>query len=205
MWQYLHEDRWLRSVIIAQLTMSTASAAFVFLIVRVRQVVPEAGDMIGTFVVLQSVGSAAAALVGGLLVDKVGSWAAIRAASFAVILVLLTATLAGFGVGSLPLYFLAFACMGFVGGASWWSFSAFMLDLASEERRPIYLATSGILTSVTVLNPVIAGALFETLLPEVVFGGAGILAVVGLALVWKLRQAVTSAGAVAVASGAASP
>lgn len=205
MWQYLHEDRWLRSVIIAQLTMSTASAAFVFLIVRVRQVVPEAGDMIGTFVVLQSVGSAAAALVGGLLVDKVGSWAAIRAASFAVILVLLAATLAGLGVGSLPLYFLAFTCMGFAGGASWWSFSAFMLDLASEDRRPIYLATSGILTSVTVLNPVIAGALFETLLPEVVFGGAGILAVVGLALVWKLRQAVTSAGAAAVASGAASP
>ena len=36
MWQYLREDRWLRRVIIAQLTMSTASAVFVFLIVRVR-------------------------------------------------------------------------------------------------------------------------------------------------------------------------
>ncbi|MCJ7551194.1 MAG: MFS transporter, partial [Anaerolineae bacterium] len=205
MWQYLREDRWLRRVIIAQLTMSTASAVFVFLIVRVRQVVPEAGGMIGTFVVLQSVGSAVAALVGGLLVDKVGSWAAIRAASFAHILVLLAATVAGFGVGSLPLYFLAFFFMGFAAGASWWSFTAFMLDFASEERRPIYLAAGGILASVTVLSPLIAGALFEALLPEVVFGGAGVLAVVGFVLVWKLRQAVTSADAVTVASGAASP
>ena len=205
MWRYLREDRWLRRVIIAQLTMSTASAVFVFLIVRVRQVVPEAGDMIGTFVVLQSVGGAVAALVGGLLVDKIGSWAAIRAASSAHILVLLAAAVAGLGTGSLPLYFLAFLFMGFAGGASWWSFTAFMLDLASEERRPIYLAACGILASVTVLSPLIAGALFEALLPEVVFGGAGVLAVVGTVLVWKLRQAVTFADAVAVESGAASP
>lgn len=190
MWRYLQEDRWLRQVIIAQLTMSTAAASFVFLIVRARQVVPAAGDMIGTFVILQSVGGAGAALVGGMLVDKVGSWAAIRAAALVHILVLAAATVAGLGVGSLPLYFVAFFLMGYANGASWWSFSAFMLDLASEDRRPIYLATNGILTSVTVLNPVIIGALFEALLPEAVFGGAGILAIVGLALTWPLKQAV---------------
>jgi len=188
MWRYLREDRWLRRVIVAQLTVTTSSAVFFFLVVRVGQVVPAAREMIGTFVVLQSVGSAVAALVGGWLVDRVGSWAATRTAAAAHILVLLAATLAGLGVAALPLYLIAFFFMGFAGGAAWWSFSAFLLDLASEERRPIYLAANGILASVTALNPVIAGALFQTVLPEVVFGGAGVLAVVGLALVWTLRR-----------------
>ena len=188
MWHYLREDRWLRRVIIAQLTVTTSSAAFFFLIVRAGQVVPAAKEMIGTFVVLQSAGSAVAALVGGWLVDRVGSWAAIRSAAGAHIVVLLAAMLAGLGVASLQLYLVAFFFMGFAGGAAWWSFSAFLLDLASEERRPIYLATNGILASVTALNPVIAGALFESVLPEAVFGGAGVLAVAGLVLVWTLRQ-----------------
>jgi hypothetical protein len=59
--------------------------------------------------------------------------------------------------------------------------------MASEARRPIYLATAGMLAGVTVLNPIIAGALFETVLPEAVFGGASLLAVVGLGLAWTLR------------------
>ncbi|MBN1247954.1 MAG: hypothetical protein JXC32_09880 [Anaerolineae bacterium] len=188
-WQYLGEDRWLRRMILAQLVLSTASAVFVFFVVRVRQLVPEAADMIGTFVMLQSIGGAAAAVVGGILVDKVGSWAAIRAAALVEIAALAAATLAGLGATPLALYLVAFFLVGYFNGASWWSFSAFLLDLTTEERRPIYLATNGILASVTVLNPVIAGALFEALRPELVFGGAGVLALVGIALSWSLRQA----------------
>lgn len=111
-WLYLREDRWLRRVILVQLVISTPAATFAFFVVRARQIIPDAATMIGTFVILQSIGSAAAALVGGLLIDRVGSWAAIR----------------------------------------------------------------------------VAGALFEALPPEGVFGGASLLAVVGLALAWTLRQ-----------------
>jgi MFS family permease len=189
-WRYLGEDHWLRQMIAAQLVLSTASAAFVFFVVRARQIIPDAAAMIGTFVILQSVGSAAAALIGGVLVDKVGSWAAIRAAAFAEALALAATMLAGLGAYPLPLYLVAFFLVGFVNGASWWSFSTFLLDLASEDRRPIYLATSGMLASVTVLNPVIVGALFTTLRPEVVFGSGALLAVVGLSLAWPLRQAI---------------
>ena len=138
---------------------------------------------------LQSIGSAVAAVVGGFLVDKVGSWAAIRATALVEMAALAAATLAGYGTTPLPLYLIAFFLVGYVHGASWWSFSAFLLDLTTEERRPIYLATNGILASVTVLNPVIVGALFGVVRPEIVFGGAGILALVGIALTRSLRQA----------------
>ena len=187
---YLREDRWLRRVILVQLVIATPAATFAFFVVRARQIIPDVSTMIGTFVILQSVGSAVAALVGGMLVDRVGSWAAIRAAAGMEALALAVVTLGGLSADPLPFYLVAFFLMGFVNGASWWSFSAYLLDMAPEERRPIYLATSGILASVTVLNPLIAGALFETLPPELVFGAASVLTVVGLALAWTLRPGV---------------
>jgi len=189
-WAYLREDRWLRRVIVVQLVIATPAATFAFFVVRARQIIPDVSTMIGTFVILQSVGSAVAALVGGMLVDRVGSWAAIRAAAGVEALALLVVTVGGLSAVPLPFYLSAFFLMGFVNGASWWSFSAYLLDMAPEERRPIYLATSGILASVTVLNPLIAGVLFETLPPELVFGAASALTVVGLALAWTLRQGV---------------
>ncbi len=189
-WAYLREDRWLRRVIVVQLIIATPAATFAFFVVRARQIIPDVSTMIGTFVILQSVGSAVAALVGGMLVDRVGSWAAIRAAAGVEALALLVVTVGGLSAVPLPFYLAAFFLMGFVNGASWWSFSAYLLDMAPEERRPIYLATSGILASVTVLNPLIAGVLFETLQPELVFGAASALTVVGLAPAWTLRQGV---------------
>jgi MFS family permease len=187
---YLREDRWLRRVILVQLVIATPAATFAFFVVRARQIIPDADTMIGTFVMLQSVGSAVAALVGGWLVDRVGSWAAICATAGMGALALAAVTVGGLATAPLPFYLMAFLLMGFFNGAAWWSFSAYLLDMAPEARRPIYLATSGILASVTVLNPLIAGALFEALQPELVFGAASLLAVVGLALAWTLRQGV---------------
>lgn len=195
MWGYLREDRWLRRLIGAQLVLGTGAATFAFFVVRARQLLPGAEAMVGTFLILQSAGSGAAALVGGLLVDHVGSWAAIRAAAIAEVLALVAAVLAGFGLAPLSLYFLVFFLMGFVNGASWWSFSAYLLAMAPEERRPIYLATNGVLGSVTALNPVIVGALMETMLPETVFAGSGLLALVGLGLAWTLRRGIKPRGA----------
>ena len=189
-WAYLREDRRLRRVILVQLVIATPAATFAFFVVRARQIIPDVTTMIGTFVMLQSLGSAVAALVGGVLVDRVGSWAAIRAVAAVQALALLAVTLGGVSAAALPFYLVAFFLMGFFNGASWWSFSAYLLDMAPEARRPIYLATSGMLAGVTVLNPVIAGALFETLQPELVFGAASVLAAVGLGLAWTLRQGV---------------
>jgi MFS family permease len=186
--QYLHEDRWLRRMILVQLVLVTGMATFAFFVVRARQLLPNAEAMVGTFLIMQSAGSGAAALVGGLLVDHVGSWAAIRAAAFAQVLAPVAAVLAGFGVAPLVFYLLVFFLIGFVHGASWWSFSAYLLAMAPEDRRPIYLATSGVLSSITVLSPLVVGALMTMVLPEAVFAGSALLAIVGLTLAWTLRR-----------------
>ena len=63
-----------------------------------------------------------------------------------------------------------------------------MLDIASDEQRPIYLATNGILNSVTVASPIIVGAMFTVLAPEIVFGVMAVLSGVGAILTWMLRK-----------------
>lgn len=61
--------------------------------------------------------------------------------------------------------------------------------MATEDERPIYLATSGILTSPTFLSSILVGALFEVARPEVVFLSALALSGVGLALAWRIPRA----------------
>jgi MFS family permease len=189
--QYLRSDVNLRRVVIVQLVLYTAGAVSPFFVIRAREILPGAASQLGTFLILQSIGSAVAAVAGGYLVDRVGSWAAIRLGAVVKVAMLGVVTLAGILSFPLLLYYVTFFFLGYINGSSWWSFSAYLLDIATHDQRPIYLAASGILTSILVFNPVIAGTLYAAFLPEAVFAGSTILALVGLALAWTLRKSLT--------------
>ena len=191
MLQYLRADANLRRVVIVQLVLYTAGAVSSFFVIRAREILPTADAQLGTFLILQSIGSAFAAVAGGYLVDRVGSWAAIRLGAVVKVVMLGVVTLAGLLPYPLLLYYVSFFLLGYVNGSSWWSFSAYLLDMATDAQRPIYLAASGILTSILVFNPVIAGALYAAFTPEAVFAGSTVLAIVGLALAWTLRKGVS--------------
>ena len=185
---HLRSDANLRRVVIVQLALYTAGAVSPFFVIRAREILPVVDAQLGTFITLQSIGSAVAAVAGGYLVDHVGSWAAIRLGAVVKVMMLGIVTLAGIVPFPLMLYYATFFLLGYVNGSSWWSFSAYLLDMATDEQRPIYLAASGIITSILVFNPVIAGALYAAFMPERVFGGSAILAVVGLLLAWTLQK-----------------
>jgi len=185
---YLRVDADLRRLVMANLVLGLAGSVFPFIVGRASQVVPGVEARLGSFVTVQSVGGAAAALLGGYLIDRLGSWAAIRMAAFVEALGILAVTVAPLTAAPLTFYLVAYFLLGYVTASLWWSISAYLLELAPEDERPMYLATSGILGALGALNPVIAGVLFETLAPEHVFGGAVVLALVGLALAWMLRK-----------------
>jgi MFS family permease len=185
---YLRTDASLRRVVITQIVLGTAGAAFPFFIVRAREAFVGNDAIIGELLTTQSIGGAAAALIAGYLIDRVGSWAAIRLGAVAQTAALLSVILAGALGAPTVFYFAAFFLLGFVTSSTWWSFSAYLLDIADNEQRPIYLATSGILSSITVLNPLIVGALFETLLPGTVFIIMAAFSACGGTLAWRLRK-----------------
>lgn len=188
MYHYLRKDASLRRAIITQILIWTAGAASPFFIVRAREAFVGNDAIIGALLTTQSIGGAAAALICGHLIDRVGSWAAIRLGAVTQTVSLLAVILAGVLNAPTIFYFAAFFLMGFVTASLWWSFSAYLLDIADNEQRPIYLAASGILSGVTVLNPLIVGALFETLPPGTVFIIMAALSAGGIALAWRLRK-----------------
>ena len=185
---YLRTDASLRRVVITQIVIWTAGAAFPFFIVYAREAFVGNDAIIGALLTTQSIGGAAAALICGHLIDRVGSWAAIRLGAVAQTISLLAVILAGALGAPAVFYFTAFFLLGFVTASLWWSFSAYLLDIADNEQRPIYLAASGILSGVTVLNPLIVGALFEMLPPGTVFIIMVAISVYGGALAWRLRK-----------------
>jgi predicted MFS family arabinose efflux permease len=193
MFGFMRAERWLRLVVAAQLVLGTASAAFPFFVVRAREIVPGGEQMIGLFLIMQSLGGISAALICGQLIDRVGSWASIRLVAAVQVGALLAVSLASLGIPR-ALYLGAFFLLGFVGGSSWWSFSAYLLDMATDEQRPIYLAASGILTSPTFLSAILVGGLFEVLAPEAVFVAALALSCVGTALAWAIPRPGASIG-----------
>jgi MFS family permease len=183
----LRRDRDLRRVVVTQILLGTAAATFPFFVVRAQQTVAGSDQLLWLYLVMQSVGGATAAVFCGQLIDRAGSWAAIRAVVLAQVLALATVS-AGGSASSAQVYLGGFLLLGFVSSSTWWSFSAYLLGMGTAEERPLYLAASGILTAPVFLSSLATGALMEVLRPEVVFAAALALSVLGLGLAWGLRR-----------------
>jgi MFS family permease len=185
---YLRADRDLQRVIIVQVLLGSAATAFPFFVVRAGDLFQVTGETLGLYVILQNLGGVAAALLCGYLIDKVGSWAAIRAGAWAQAGALLAVTLAGTLGLALPLYWLAFVLLGFVTGSSWWSFTAYLMDMATAEQRPTYLAASGVLKSPVMLVSLVSGVFYQFVVAEVAFGVGLLVSVLGVALCITLHK-----------------
>jgi MFS family permease len=183
----LRSDGRLRLLVVTQLVSGTAAATFPFFVVRAREMLPGGDQMLGWFLIAQNAGGILAALVCGQLIDRVGSWASIRLVSAAQVCALVAVLVAGLATLDW-LYYVAFLLLGFVGGSSWWSFSSYLLDMATDEQRPIYLAASGILTSPLSLSAILVGGLFEVVAPEGIFALALGVGCVGLGLAWAMPR-----------------
>jgi MFS family permease len=183
---YLRTDRHLQLVVLVQLLLGAAGATFPFFSVRARELIHSGEDILGNFLIAQSLGGMVAALLCGYLVDKVGSWASIRLTTSAQVAALLAPILAWLLGWPEPLYLGAFFLLGFIGGSSWWVFTSYLLDLATPEQRPTYLAASGILTSPNVISALAVGALFGALPAEAVFAGGMVLSIAAVALAWHM-------------------
>lgn len=194
MWGFLRSSSWLRRFVATQFVLGTAAATFSFFVVRAQALIaagePGGSDeqLLGLFVILQNLGGVAAALICGQLIDRVGSWLAIRVVTVAQMVALATAILGGVLGAPRCFYFVAFLLLGFVGGSSWWSLSAYLLEMATDERRPIYLAVSGVLNSPIFLSSILVGAALEFVVAEGVFAVALGLSALAAVLAWSLPK-----------------
>ena len=144
--------------------------------------------MLGVYLIMQNLGGAVGASLCGYLVDRVGSWAAIRLGAVIHGIAFLAVLLASWLGLPQPLFLLAFFALGFIGGSSWWGFTSDPLDLATPEQRPTYLATSSIISSPTVITSIAAGLLYRGLgPPNGSLPGPG-MAIIAMNLAWRLAR-----------------
>jgi hypothetical protein len=185
---YLRNDPRLRRIVAVQVVLYTASATFPFFVIRAQDLVLNGEGMLGSFIVAQNLGGMVAALACGYLVDRVGSWAAVRVGASAEVLALLLAVAAPLAPQPLSAYLAAFFLLGLVTGSSWWVFTAYLMDIADDAQRASYLAASGILTSPTFVASLIVGAVFTSASAEIVFGVALVVALVAFGLSFTLAR-----------------
>ncbi len=188
LFHYLRQDERLRRVVAVQVLLYTASATFPFFVIRAQDLVPDISAMLGGFVIVQNLGGMTAALACGYLVDRIGSWAAVRVGAAAECVALGLVALAPLMPQPQIIYLAAFFPLGLFTGSSWWVFTSYLMDIADEERRPGYLAASGILTSPVFVASLIVGAVFSSMTAEIVFGVALVFALLALGLSFTLAR-----------------
>lgn len=186
--QCVKDDGRLRRLIVVQLLLGLAGATFPFFIVRARQGITGSVELIGLFLVMQNLGGMGAALILGNLIDHVGSWLAIRLITALQVLCLLVVTVGGVLGLFWAAYLLAFALLGFVTGGSWWSYTSYILDIATEKQRPLYLAATGVLQSLNALSAALVGVLLGVFVAEGIFGVAVLISMAGAILAWTLPR-----------------
>ncbi len=144
-------------------------------------------EMIGLFISANVVGTLVSGVLLGHLGDRKGS-ATVIAVSMALRcvcpgLVLVTPRLAGLHPWMAPgLLLLIFGGLGMVGGAYMIGFTNYMLEIAPEGERSLYISLAQTLGAVVMFAPLAAGWLVEAASYEALYGVALAMALVGMAV-----------------------
>lgn len=162
-------------------------------------------SMAGVYIWTMMIGAAVFSLFWGQLSDRRGPRAVIRAGcAFVVAAPLLALSLpffAGLGAKAVPglpaalpyLFSVVFMLSGSSGGALWIGVTNHVLDLASPEDRPRYLALLNFFGAPGALSPLLVGWLLGFLPFVAVFAGVAICGAAAAALGWRLPAKEVSA------------
>ncbi|MHB9031866.1 MAG: MFS transporter [Anaerolineae bacterium] len=184
----LRNDSRLRRLVGVQLLLGLAGATFPFFVVRAREVMHTGDEIIGLFLIAQNVGGMSSALVLGNLIDHIGSWLAIRLLTISQVVCLAAVSVSSLIGLPWVAYLAAYVLLGFVGNGAWWSYTAYILDIAVEKDRPLYLAATGILQALNALSALLVGILLNVFVAEGLFAAAAGIALLAVVLAWGLPK-----------------
>jgi MFS family permease len=186
----LRRHRDYRLLLISRLLIGGGSIALPFYVVYCRRVleVPEAA--VGTYLSLQMTGGVLLVPLWAYLHDHrgprslvvavTGLCAAIPAVALLATVVPLSLALQRFAFG------LVFFLMAAAGNGSMMGYTNYLLAIAPEESRPLYLGVHNTLFAVTTALPLFGGLLVNLTSFQVLFGVAAVLSALGAAVPFRL-------------------
>lgn len=190
--QLLREDGNFRLLTIVRLLAGLGGLAGPFYIVYTAVGLGMARETIGLFITAQTGGSIAAGFVLGYLNERWGSGIVIRLSRLLglaqPLLALAFTGLHSSGGDVSPLaYATIFLLMGIINSSMMPGFFSYLVDLAPEKERPLYIGLSNTLSGMLMVVPLVGGWLLEATSYPVLF--AATAAGSGLSLLFALRLA----------------
>lgn len=163
----LREDRSFRALIITRLLVGWSGMAMPFYVVYALDVLGFQPGVIGTFVSAQVVGGILSGAAMGYIGEHKGTRAVIRFAAVFALASPLTALALAFVREALPVgwliyaYSLIFAALGALANANMAGFMNYILEIAPEAERPLYVGLANTLSSLVLLAPLVGGLILE--------------------------------------------
>ncbi|KYO68005.1 MFS transporter [Thermovenabulum gondwanense] len=149
-------------------------------------------DMVGIFVSFQMVGFIIAGLIFGRVNDIFGSKKVIKITGYLItlppVLALLSNLLFLKHLPYIPLYIMTFMLIGATNSGIWVGIFNYLLKIAPEEKRPLYIGLINTLTAPTTFLPLLGGVIIENFSYIIMFLFAEIFLVCGLISSFSLRH-----------------
>jgi len=158
----LRSDRTFLRLVGTRILAGWVTIASPFYVLHATSVGGLAVEDTGLLVSAQVFGSLAAGLLMSVLQDRKGPLVHIRYTVVAcglpaLIVLLLTPVLGMIGNVALYVYLIIFFVLGISASSMGWPFLNYVLEHASEERRPLYIGTINTLTALVMLAPPVGG------------------------------------------------
>ncbi len=182
----LRQDRGFLALIAVRLLGGFVGVASSFYILYATRQLGLPAEDTGLLVSTQVVGTMVAGLMLGIVQDRWGPLVHMRLsmviAAFPPLLSLLAGVAAGYPQGVLYLYLAIYFCLGLYMGSMGWPAFNWIMEYASEERRPLYLGLLNTLGALNMVAPALGGWTVRALSYVAVFVVALCFALASLAL-----------------------
>jgi len=183
--EVLRSDRTFRRLMWCRILAAALMLASSFFVVHAAEVAQLPESAVGQFVTAQTLGGLVASLALGWVSERFGPRAVIRIGTGISVLAPLLGMLADLLGGSAVFYYGIFIAMG-VSYSIWTlGFFNYLLEIAPERLRPVYVGAGNTIMGVTTLAPIMGGWLLEATSYLVLFTVTAV--VMGFAFLLALR------------------
>lgn len=189
----MHRHRDFRLLVLSRLLLGGTGIALPFYMLYCRRVlhVPEA--LVGTYLSVQMTGSVLAIPVWAYVNDRKGPRALLAIIAAVSVGIPCLALLASVLPGSLGLGRLGFGLLFFAlaasGAGSFMAYTNYLLAIAPEPQRPLYIGVLNTLFSATTFLPLLGGLVVRSASFQLLFAMAAVVGVAGAATVLRLPEA----------------
>jgi Na+/melibiose symporter-like transporter len=185
----------LRRLIAAQVLCGIPALAMPFYALYATDKLGLAPSAVGRFIQAAIIGSAASSMVWAFLSDRLGSTRVIRGVCFVICAVPLSALAAPVlaralhaGHAMAYLYAVVFLLNGCTWGGIWIGFTNYVLEIAPDDIRPLFLGLQATLASPVIVMPLLGGWLLAVIGFEALFAIAALGGVIALAYAHRLHE-----------------